>query len=635
MKKELFISIFFVFHFYLLKAQSIGDTSIYIQPVVVEATKSGETPGMSIIKIDSSFHNIYKTGSVADLLSAQSPVNIRNYGAGLLSTVNARGLGSNHTSLLWNGIPLNSPNLGLTDLSLLPSHLFDEISVISGSTGPVYGNNSLGVAIELLNKEEKENSLNFSGTRGSYGCMGNSIQLNYLINKLYTSTNLYAYEADNDFPYKNITKRNFPIEKQKNALQKQMGIMEVVSYKIDKHNRIKAGLWYQYSQRELPPLMLVSLGEESQRDSSLRIFLDYAKLYKSIGFNNIFSYSREFIFYNNLINNITGRSDVKIFRNETEIKYYPFNSLVVSSSFIIKNSLAAISEYGEEKTNYSQSVKITSRYKLNNWNVGAGIQKEFNDLFEVPITYSAGVDRNFLVNKLNISAGLSKIYSLPTLNDVYWKPGGNLNLKSEEGLTTQINIKYNHYKNSFISLTGYWVQVNNWIQWTPDNSGLYTPDNIKEVESKGIEFHYKQFVKINYWFAIMSGSYSFIHPVNKKFTNNFELENKKLIYVPQNSFNLNILIYYKNISIYTNMEYTGERFTTADNTAVLEPYSLVKLGGLINLNHDRFLFTVKPEIRNLFNVSYQPIPWRAMPGRSYFLTLSLNLNLDKTSNNEK
>src|SRR5690606_28219869 len=127
----------------------------------------------------------------------------------------------------------------------------------------------------------------------------------------------------------------------------------------------------------------------------------------------------------------------------------------------------------------------------------------------------------------------------------------------------------------------------------------------------------KQELNVFAWKFKVNGNYSFTNTINKSFENNPSLVEKQLVFVPAHSFNLILSATYKNQSFFINNSFTGKRYITADNTTTLKPYSLVNTGAIFNIIYDRFVYTLQPEIKNLFDISYQPIPWRAMPGRSY------------------
>ncbi|MBO7314452.1 MAG: Plug domain-containing protein, partial [Alistipes sp.] len=52
--------------------------------------------------------------SMADVLTFRSSVFVKSYGRATLSTVAFRGTSPSHTQVLWNGLRINSPMLGMT-----------------------------------------------------------------------------------------------------------------------------------------------------------------------------------------------------------------------------------------------------------------------------------------------------------------------------------------------------------------------------------------------------------------------------------------------------------------------------------------------------------------------------------------
>lgn len=627
MKKELQI-IILILSCNFLFAQTENDTSIVLPVVEISNLKATQSPGMVVNKVDSNILALNEFSSISELLSQYSSVHIRNYGNGMLATINARGLGANHTSILWNSVPLNSPNLGLTDLSLLPVFIFDEVAVITGGTGTLYGNNSFGTAIELQNNSNNTNGIKLTGMTESYGSVASNVKVSCNYKKLNSVTTFFKFQSKNNFEYINTALVNKPIQRQINGAIQQTGFLHVLNYNFNNKHSLKGGIWYQYSEREIPPLMFMSYNEEIQRDSSLRAFGELKIIFDKALFINNLAYSHEYIFYNNFLNGIKGASDVKTYRDEITVKYYPVKKLTVNVSFFGEIAIADIPEYKNEITFNKTGINSNIRYSLTEkWIIGSGIKKEFTNLTKAPVALSASIDGKLLKNILEISGSVSKVYSLPTLNDLFWKPGGNENLKPENGFNAQLNFSYNYFKAGQLSLTGFYSFVNDWIQWIPNPSGIYSPINVRQVESSGIEASLKQNFTFQNWKIYLSGNYSFTNSINKSFEGNHELINKQIIFAPVHLSNVFASVFYKKSGLYTTAEFTGERFITADNSVSLDPYLLVSSGLIFDYGYDRFQFIIKPEIKNIFNEHYQAIPWRAMPGRSYFLTITMNLNL--------
>ena len=81
-----------------------------LKQLVVDADAS-ITPAKSykIIKIERIA--AHETENLADILSKETPIYIKSYGPGSLSTISIRGAGASHTQLYWNGIAINPPLL--------------------------------------------------------------------------------------------------------------------------------------------------------------------------------------------------------------------------------------------------------------------------------------------------------------------------------------------------------------------------------------------------------------------------------------------------------------------------------------------------------------------------------------------
>ena len=72
--------------------------------------------------------------SMADVLTYNSSVFVKNYGRATLSTVSFRGTSPSHTQVTWNGMKLNNPMLGSTDFSMIPSYFIDDASLLHGTS---------------------------------------------------------------------------------------------------------------------------------------------------------------------------------------------------------------------------------------------------------------------------------------------------------------------------------------------------------------------------------------------------------------------------------------------------------------------------------------------------------------------
>ena len=114
---------------------SITDTVNLNEVSVISPKSITFSNGSNVKKIDPFKIKISQTEKIADLLSSNSSVYIKQYGA--LATATIRGTSSSHTSVSWNGIPINSIANGLSDLSNIAALTNDNIFLIKGGNSTI------------------------------------------------------------------------------------------------------------------------------------------------------------------------------------------------------------------------------------------------------------------------------------------------------------------------------------------------------------------------------------------------------------------------------------------------------------------------------------------------------------------
>jgi iron complex outermembrane receptor protein len=112
----------------------------------IEITAPGKTNlvALRITRPDSVAMVAGLTADLSELLSRNTPVYIKHYGPGSMATASFRGTAASHTQVIWNGMKLNSPALGYTDLSLLPLFFTDEVYLLHGGSSLAKSSGALG-----------------------------------------------------------------------------------------------------------------------------------------------------------------------------------------------------------------------------------------------------------------------------------------------------------------------------------------------------------------------------------------------------------------------------------------------------------------------------------------------------------
>jgi vitamin B12 transporter len=111
--------------------------------------KSEMNIGQTADTIDRPTLERYQQLSLATLVSQQSPAFVRSYGVNSSATLSFRGASAAQSMVLWKGIPLANPSLGVTDITLLQTSLFDNVSLQYGGNAALLGSGNVGGALLL------------------------------------------------------------------------------------------------------------------------------------------------------------------------------------------------------------------------------------------------------------------------------------------------------------------------------------------------------------------------------------------------------------------------------------------------------------------------------------------------------
>ena len=114
----------------ILLLAGMAFTKLYAQDTIVlhSVEVTAERNDVEVLKplvarkLDTLVLQSKSTSSLSDLLIQHSPVFIKTYGPGGVSTASFRGTTASHTLVLWNGFQLNAPTLG--QLISAPSQCF-------------------------------------------------------------------------------------------------------------------------------------------------------------------------------------------------------------------------------------------------------------------------------------------------------------------------------------------------------------------------------------------------------------------------------------------------------------------------------------------------------------------------------
>ena len=607
--------------------------TIRIRDVVISRKLiNSEASGYKKITIDSSILINYNHGTLDQLLAVNSGIFIKSYGMGGTATPSFRGTGASHTQITWNGINLNFPMHGQADLSLIPVGLIDGIQIYYGGASMALNNGGIGGIINLEAKPEwkNETSLEINPGLGSYGHYTGLIKLKTGTMRFQSATKVFFQSAENNFRYLNDQIGAIPVwEIRKNSQVRQEGLVQELYFRRS-NSTTSARLWYQSADRNLPSSMLVSQSAgEKQSDESFRAMVNHDHFMGA----NSFSFTGAFLLsnlnYSNRLASINSRnlSETVIIKAgmERSIGEFMRLKLLVNEEL----SISRTNNYSKNATRNTASATVSAE-RAGPGRFGAMILiREILDKNKLLVPdFSTGLQYRLTERKSYfLKANISRNSKLPSLNDMFWLPGGNPDLKNEHAFMYELGFdmsgKISESTNYSYNLAFYRNDLKDMIQWRPGEFSYWIADNVQNVTSKGMETSVSVKYDLNNLTTRFRAGYSFTSAKNKGSDNDIASVEKQLIYIPEHQGNVSVHLFYRRFysGFTTNM--TGKRYTTADNSAYLPGYVMnsVLTGYKIMVNENTL--DINFNIDNLLNVNYQTIAYYPLPGRSYSVKLLL------------
>ncbi len=631
-----------------------ADTLIMLEPTEVASPRHRTfSAGHSIHQTDSTVLARYGQSSLDHLLSRQTGIFIRNYGPGVLATSSLRGGSAGQTALVWNGFNLQSPATGQTDLSLFPVFFTDDAGVQYGGGSALWGSGSMGGAIHLNNNRPAGRS-SFARAQMSASDMGEAAQ--YL--DLYGSRNqtasrlrVFHKNSDNEYRYKNTRIQGNPTLTQQHASLQQYGILHETYFAPGTRHQGSLRLWWQQNSRQIPPAAMATHTGAYQEDDALRVTgqWQYHMDRSSITWRG--GYFNEGLLYLDSLNQ-SSLSSSQTFVQEAEALFCVAQGISANTGVKTKWIKAESDSYKGNKQEQLISVFGSLRWEFlsDQLQFLASGRQSFTNHQTPPFAPSFGL--SWQPNpRILVRANAGKNYRLPTLNDKYWDPGGNPDLKPEQGWSQDLGISYFNQTGipahlaghrgkeptfgiNEISLTGFHRRVNEWIIWLPGQGSMFwSPQNLMEVQSYGLEARISGNIRLQKVSVSWQGRWD--HTIAKNTRTHSPGDRsagKQLIYVPKNSLGYNLDIGYQAFTLNFDHQFTGKRYTAKDHSAWLDAYQTGDITLQWQTSVNRHSISVFTTISNLWNASYEVMSGRPMPLRHARAGISLQLLNKKQEN---
>ena len=619
----------------LIAAQKLKDT-LQLKEFEIKSTYASDNNCFKRVKFDSGFLVNHLNADLSTILSQNSTIFIKSYGNGTLATSSFRGTTAQHTQVEWNGINLNSPMLGQVDLSHIPVSQFDGLEIYYGAAGISHTSGAFGGVINLVTNPDWNNRLDFLAMQsfGSFSTYTTNVNVVAGSSSFQSHTKFNYSSSSNKFPYYN----DFLQETvhQQSASFSLFGMSEELFWKLKDKHLISLKFRYNQDDQNLPPTASNYSTNHVEKLNSNDLFavIDYKLVEKKYNLLVRAGFSNQKMHYR-LDSTFDEFHQYYQWISKTRFTYTGIRNLSIKAGIDFTYDQVLSDGYNGIKTRMT-----TSFYGEINYNIGKKVKTSLvirDDLIDgtfLPLVPALGFE--FIPwNKTDLSfmLNLARNGRFPTLNDLYWNIGGNPDLKPEKNYSVELGCNFSHKskdrKFSFdLNLTGYYSWIYQMITWLPasSNSTLWQPENIDEVWARGLEAGANFKWEIHNFTFGFDNNYNFCHSTYQKASSAYDQKiGKQLIYTPVHTLNSTLSIERWKFYLNYNFCFVSGRFTAKDNLSYMPGYTLsnIILGKNISLN--KFVLSLQIQINNLFDLDYQSLADRPMPGINYAFTLKFAL----------
>lgn len=590
------------------------DTTL-LETVEIKAFRSESLDGYRSQRWQSDSLELLGWQNLGESLREHSALFVRGHSGNGIATLAARGTNASHSRVYWNGLDLGSPSLALVDLSSLPLMAADELELQYGG-GLAEGSGALGASLQLRSgRVQREGwSGGLSAEWGSFGHRQGRGNLQWKKGRWQSSLRLLALSQKNDFPFPDVTETGQPYRRLQNAERIQSAVVSNSRYRLSAREELSLQLWANQLERSLPPPLT---GDPELFDRMWD---------RSI--NGIARYQRQDQHGQWLVNSgwVLNENRFDLGAGDSSASRHRFASWQNNLRWKSKAADAqrrwqaegglALHRVEAFSAAYAQSQR-QDRYSLygkwdwhwhERWSTSLLLRSEYAGDRAAPLLGNWGLHWRFLPQQ-QLSLNLGRNWRMPSLNELYWQPGGNPNLRAESSENIEFSYQ-GQFRRWQLDWRSFFNRVDHWIQWLPQGN-FWAPENLKEVHNYGSELSLQGGWQWRAWHLSAQAQYAYLRSINAAaYRPELALEGKSLPYVPEHSLSTGLALRRGAWQLRYSQNAYGAYFISSEARSYLPPYSVAQL----TLAYQVESWGLSLNLRNLYDYPYQVIAYRPEPG---------------------
>lgn len=643
-----------------------------LREVVVAARRPMKDIGIQKTPLDSAQLKENIALSMADVLAYGSSIFVKSYGRATLSTVAFRGTSPSHTQVTWNGLHINSPMLGMTDFSTIPAYFIDRADLLHGSSSVGQAGGGLGGLVQLQTAAPADSGLHaqYIQGAGSFRTFDEFARVAWKGKRWSATTRAVYSSSPNDYKYTNHDKKlniyddahNIvgqynPTERNRSGAFKDFHLLQEAAWDGGRGDKLALAAWLTLSDRELPMTTTDYAAadglENRQREHTLRAVGSWAHTRETWTTTLRAGYLHTWMAYDyrrettpaNWMTMTRSRSRTNTFYGQADGEWAPAKRWYLTASIAAHQNFAKSEDkniilqdggraiVGYDKGRIELSGSMSAKWQpTDRIGLALTLRQEMYGTEWAPLIPAFFCDALLSKRgKITLKASVSRNYHFPGLNDLYFLPGGNPDLRPEKGVSYDIGAAFSLPWISG-SLTWFDSHIDDWIIWLPTTKGFFAPKNVKSVHAYGLEAKGSARADLTprLW-AELSGQLSWtiskndgepVSPADRSV-------GKQLPYTPKCSASATGRIGWRGWTLLYKWCYYSERFTMSSNDYTLTGHlpryymSNIAIDKAIHINNVEL--TAKLAINNLFGEDYISVLSRPMPGRNFELFIGIKI----------
>lgn len=603
------------------------DTTATAQTMVVTASRFAE-PEASILApvniVTREEISRLQAKTVTEVMRTLPGVETISYGGhGQSASTSVRGGTSAQTLVLLDGVRVNAITSGGANLNDLPLNQVERIEYVRGARASIYGADAIGGVINIITRPDVGTRRHqFSAGAGSRGerqvgwsstsTVGVAGQLKGAAGfEKEDGYNVHPVAGINDGDEHGYTGYNAMLDYQQ-ALNSQFDLFTTARWFRNQaqYDNSYTGNWGSQHERK---------ETWSENQSYLLGGRYHAGNYRSELQGN---YGREDLY------NYVDSSSRDAAQDRTYIRQYSvswLHDLALNDAWHLgagvdwrrerldPDSVSGGVAYSDDThSRDNKGLYALSQFQQGAWQAELSARTDDNDQYGRHNTWQTGAGWTFLTD-YRLSGRYGTGFRAPSFNDLYFPDvysPGNPDLQPEKSKNSELML--DGVTNMVIwRVTGYRNDIEQMIQWAPDSSGLWRPENVGQARIDGLELEAE------------FDTAQITHRLSADFKDPQDtVRNKQLQRIAKQNAKWVAQTTLQQWDGSLSWIYQGERYDDAENTVVLGGYSVWDMGVGYAVTQQ---FKLQGRLANIFDKEYETAVGYPAAGRAYYMTASYQL----------